>query len=140
MANEENLIPKTSDQSREEAKRNGRKGGIASGKVRRNKKEAKELALMLLSLPVSNKKIKSNLDKLQIKDADQSNRMAVLARFLTDALNGNTKSGELLFKLTGEMVEKQEITGNNGERLIPTQPFIMADEDIEEMKKRLADD
>lgn len=140
MANEENLIPKTSDQSREEAKRNGRKGGIASGKVRRNKKEAKELALMLLSLPVSSKKIKSNLDKLQIKDADQSNRMAVLARFLTDALNGNTKSGELLFKLTGEMVEKQEITGNNGERLIPTQPFIMADEDIEEMKKRLADD
>lgn len=138
--NDKNLIPKTSDQSREEAKRNGRKGGIASGKVRRNKKEAKELALMLLSLPVSNKKIKSNLDKLQIKDADQSNRMAVLARFLTDALNGNTKSGELLFKLTGEMVEKQEITGNNGERLIPTQPFIMADEDIEEMKKRLADD
>lgn len=138
--NDKNLIPKTSDQSREEAKRNGRKGGIASGKVRRNKKEAKELALMLLSLPVSSKKIKSNLDKLQIKDADQSNRMAVLARFLTDALNGNTKSGELLFKLTGEMVEKQEITGNNGERLIPTQPFIMADEDIEEMKKRLADD
>ena len=86
MANEENLIPKTSDQSREEAKRNGRKGGIASGKVRRNKKEAKELALMLLSLPVSSKKIKSNLDKLQIKDADQSNRMAVLARFLIDAL------------------------------------------------------
>ncbi len=139
MANEENLIP-NSKRTPSELRETCRKGGIASGKVRRNKKEAKELALMLLSLPVSSKKIKSNLDKLQIKDADQSNRMAVLARFLTDALNGNTKSGELLFKLTGEMVEKQEITGNNGERLIPTQPFIMADEDIEEMKKRLADD
>lgn len=139
MANDENLIP-NSKRAPSELREICRKGGIASGKSRKNKKEAKELALMLLSLPVSNKKIKANLDKLQIKDTDQSNRMAVLARFLTDALNGNTKSGELLFKLTGEMVEKQEITGNNGERLIPTQPFIMADEDIEEMKKRLADD
>ena len=38
MANEKNLNPFTSDQSREEAKKNGRKGGIASGKAKRKKK------------------------------------------------------------------------------------------------------
>ena len=38
MANEENLKPFTSNQSREEAVRNGQKGGIASGYSRRQKK------------------------------------------------------------------------------------------------------
>ena len=35
MANEQNLVPFTSDQSHEEAVANGRKGGIESGKTRR---------------------------------------------------------------------------------------------------------
>ena len=38
MANEENLKPFTSDQSREKAVSNGRMGGIASGKSKREKK------------------------------------------------------------------------------------------------------
>lgn len=38
MANEQNLVPFTSEQSHEEAVKNGRKGGIASGEARRNKK------------------------------------------------------------------------------------------------------
>ena len=70
--NYKNLKPKTSEQSQEEAKRNGRKGGIASGKARRNKKEAKELALMLLSRLVSNKKIKSNLELMSDQQSNYS--------------------------------------------------------------------
>ena len=38
MANEQNLVPFTSEQSHEEAVKNGHKGGIASGEARRNKK------------------------------------------------------------------------------------------------------
>ena len=38
MANEKNLLPFTSEQSHEKAVENGRKGGIASGEARRNKK------------------------------------------------------------------------------------------------------
>ena len=45
MANEQNLIPFTSDQSREEAKKNGQKGGIASGKARRERKLLKDYIL-----------------------------------------------------------------------------------------------
>ena len=42
MANEQNLIHFTSNQNREEAKKNGSKGGRKSGEVRRQKKAMKE--------------------------------------------------------------------------------------------------
>lgn len=42
MPNIENLKPFTSDQNREEAKKNGQKGGIASGKARREQKIFKQ--------------------------------------------------------------------------------------------------
>ena len=49
MANrEDNLIPFTSEQNREEAAKNGRKGGIASGKARREKAIMKATLEMLL--------------------------------------------------------------------------------------------
>lgn len=45
MANEQNLKPFTSNQSREEAVKNGRKGGIRSGEVRRENKLIKDRIL-----------------------------------------------------------------------------------------------
>lgn len=46
MANEQNLKPPfTSDQSREEAAKNGRKGGIASGAARREKATLRSVLL-----------------------------------------------------------------------------------------------
>ena len=52
---EDNLIPFTSEQSREEAKKNGIKGGKASGEARRKKKSMRELAKIVNSLPLSPK-------------------------------------------------------------------------------------
>ena len=43
MAREDNLVPFTSDQSRVEAVKNGKKGGIASGKARREKADFKKM-------------------------------------------------------------------------------------------------
>ena len=48
MANEQNLIPFTSDQDREEARKNGKKGGKASGEARRKKKTFKNLSSSFL--------------------------------------------------------------------------------------------
>lgn len=48
MANEQNLIPFSSDQSRDEAAKNGRKGGKKSGETRRKRKALKEQLLLLL--------------------------------------------------------------------------------------------
>lgn len=48
MANEKNLKPFTSEQSREKAVENGRKGGIESGKAKRKRKSLREQLEMLL--------------------------------------------------------------------------------------------
>lgn len=57
MANINNLIPFTSEQSREEAEKNGKKGGIASGEARRRKKTLKEELITLLETNDNNNKI-----------------------------------------------------------------------------------
>jgi hypothetical protein len=48
VANEQNLVPFTSEQSHEEAVKNGRKGGIASGEARRNRKMLRDCLDYLL--------------------------------------------------------------------------------------------
>lgn len=48
LANEKNLKPFTSEQSREKAVENGRKGGIESGKAKRKRKSLREQLEMLL--------------------------------------------------------------------------------------------
>ena len=45
MANEQNLKPFTSEQSREEAVKNGRKGGIRSGEAKRERRLLKDAIL-----------------------------------------------------------------------------------------------
>ena len=49
---EKNLKPFTADQSHEEAVKNGKKGGVASGRARREKKTTRQIAEMLDSLAV----------------------------------------------------------------------------------------
>lgn len=54
MANEENLKPFTSEQNREEAAKNGRKGGKASGVARRKRKAMREAFEELLNRKYTN--------------------------------------------------------------------------------------
>ena len=56
MANEQNLKPFTSDQNREEAAKNGRKGGVASGKARREKADLKKMAQLWFESDVAKDK------------------------------------------------------------------------------------
>ena len=48
MANEQNLTPFTSEQSREEAVKNGKKGGVNSGKARKRKADLRRMAQEVL--------------------------------------------------------------------------------------------
>ena len=93
---EDNLHPFTSDQSREEAAKNGSKGGIASGEARRQKKNLR-LALELL------------LEK-DFKDKDGkivSGAEAITAKLFQQAMNGNVKAFETLRDTVGQKpVEK----------------------------------
>lgn len=54
---DENLKPFTSEQSREEAEKNGKKGGIASGKARRQKKALRETMEEMLKVALKDERL-----------------------------------------------------------------------------------
>ncbi len=82
MANEQNLKPFTTEQSREEARKNGKKGGIASGEARRKRKTLKEELLLLLA------------------KGDTQKKMSVA--MIQKAMNGDTKAFEVIRDSIGE--------------------------------------
>ena len=96
MANEQNLVPFTSEQNREEAAKNGAKGGVASGAARRARKTLREELLALLAEPVTDKKGNS-----------RPAQTAMSASLLRQAMTGNTKAFEIIRDTIGEKpVEK----------------------------------
>lgn len=97
MANKQNLTPFTSEQSREEAAKNGRAGGIASGQARREKKELRQMLEMLLD--------KEYTDKKTGKTA--TGREAITTALIGQAMKGNVKAFETIRDSIGEKpVEK----------------------------------
>lgn len=111
MANEENLTHFTSDQSREEAVRNGKKGGIASGKARRKKKEMREELIAILEEKITDSKGK----KVKIQ------RSILLAQ-VKEALKGKTKAAEFIRDTIGEKpADKQEIVNTQPQIIVASQ-------------------
>ena len=102
MANEQNLTPFTSNQSREEAVRNGAKGGKASGEARRAKKTMREYAELLLSLPVNDVKKKNKLAKMGVPAEDMDNKLAVVAALMMEAQAGYVPAAKELRSIIGE--------------------------------------
>lgn len=95
--------------SPDEARMNGRKGGIASGKARREKKSAREYAIAALEAVTTNKDGK----KIVIKDAMIQK---LIARAITDT---DLNSIKYLLELIGEAPsQKIEVTGKDGKDLI----------------------
>lgn len=89
MANLQNLKPFTSDQSHEEAVKNGRKGGIASGKARAMRKTFEQA-------------INDELTDETMKQLIKS--------MISSAKKGNTKAFEILRDTVGEKpIDKKEI-------------------------------
>lgn len=76
MPNEQNLKPFTSDQSREKAAENGRKGGIASGEAKRRRKTLKEELLLMLE----NEDVQRSVAAALINEATEGNNAGSVAR------------------------------------------------------------
>ena len=104
MANEQNLIPFTSEQSREEAKKNGKKGGQKSGEIRRQRKAMKEQFEMLLSLPFKQKKQLDFMKDLGIKEDEIDNQMALIVAMYGKALKGDVQA----FNTIREVVQDEK--------------------------------
>ena len=121
MANEENLIPFTSEQSREEAKINGQKGGIASGEARRAKKTMKAMLDYLLDKEIENSKTGEMV----------TCREAMLSAMVKKAIKGDVKACQFVRDTSGEApITKTELTGKNGTPLVRT-VFVTQEEDKE---------
>lgn len=113
MANEKNLIPFTSNQNREEAKKNGRKGGINSGKVRRKRKAMKKQAELLLSLPFNltdknGNELKKVLEKLGINEENTDNQMAMIVALWRTALGNGRNQVTAVQELRDIIGDKEE--------------------------------
>ena len=97
MANEKNLKPFTSDQSREEAKTNGAKGGVASGIARKKKRALKNTIEMIMRLGVD-ANTQAILTQLGVPDEDQSVQTAIVVAQAMKAMRGDTKAADYLGK------------------------------------------
>lgn len=121
MANNEKNIEPHKIQSTEEAREKGRKGGIASGKARREKKTAREYAIAVLEGYVKDKDI-------TIKDAMMQK---LIQRAITDT---DLNAIKYILELIGESpAQRIEVTGKDGKDL--NQPNISKSEARELIKE-----
>lgn len=101
----DNLAPFTSDQSREEAVKNGRKGGIASGEARRRKKDLKKIMKRLME----QKPTPENQEFLRdagVSEDDMSNYAMVAVGALLKAASGDVGAMRFIADMTGTMSDR----------------------------------
>lgn len=96
MANEQNLIP-ANKRSKSEARENGSKGGIASGKARRKKANLRKAFETILQAEVASPNVKKQLEELGF---DSTNEMALAMVMMQKAMKGNVRAFEQISRLT----------------------------------------
>lgn len=96
LANEENLIP-GNKRSKSELREITRKGGIASGKARRRKKELKTIIEQALNSVIPNEKAQKKLESLGFDPTFQS---AIALKVVEQAVGGNLRAVELIASIS----------------------------------------
>ncbi|CAM3387486.1 Phage protein [Streptococcus pluranimalium] len=99
MANDHNLIP-INQRTKSEAREISRKGGLASGKVRRQRADLKRAFETLLSSEVNNEQMRDLLIGLGYAP---TNEIALALVVLQKALNGDVKA----FSKIQEVMDKE---------------------------------
>ena len=107
MANK-NLIP-FSERSKEEAREYGRKGGIESGKARREKARLKKAAEQFINMPITDEETRKLFLEMGFNEEELINSLQlVYGLFQAAAEKGNVEAFREIKKLIGE-----EDTPNN---------------------------
>lgn len=126
--NKDNLI-NINDLSEEQRREQGRKGGLASVESRKEKRKFKELLELALSTQVTNS-----------RTGEKATRKEVAAITLADkCAKGDLKAIRLVAALTGEMINKQEVTGKDGKDLISGLSSEEIDGRIQELLTKMKD-
>ena len=105
----ENLIP-FNERTEEEQRKIQRKGGIASGKARREKADLKKKVNQILEMDVFSPQLKEALEE---KGLNATNQTAIATVLLQKALKGDIRAIELLAKMncnegTKDNLDKKE--------------------------------
>ena len=108
MANEDNLLrgnPETQFKSGRMAVENGRKGGIASAKAKREKKALKDTLEELLAMPIKDGK-SADIDKIKsiagIKGKNITMQEAIMVAMLNKAAKGDVRAAEYVRDTIGQ--------------------------------------
>lgn len=96
----------TSDQNRTEAARNGEKGGKASGRSRRRKRQFRDELEMLLPLTDKGKDGQPIINPLT--GSKQTVQQSITMQLLLKARKGDVKAAKLILDTLGELVLKEE--------------------------------
>ena len=98
----DNLKVPTSEQARE----NGRKGGIRSAQVKKEKKRATEAANIMMSMPIVGKS-HDKLIELGLQEEDLTNQWPlIIAGLIKKAAQGDVKAINKLLELNEEQTSK----------------------------------
>ena len=100
--NESNLIPFTSEQSREEAEKNGRKGGKKSGEVRRRKKSMKSVLSAMLNADVVSDEIYNSAAEMGVDVMEMTYQAAIIAALIKKAASGDVAAVREIRSIIGE--------------------------------------
>ena len=103
MANTDNLQPV---QSESESREKGRKGGVASGKSRRRKRQFRDELEMLLPLTDKGKDGQPIINPLTGRK--QTVQQSITMQLLLKARKGDVKAAKLILDTLGELVLKEE--------------------------------
>ena len=110
----ENLIVPSS----EEARKNGRKGGIASGKARREKRDRKQRAAELFDLTMQGAGVEKIKKFFNINDDLTAYETMVLSCFMKAMQKGDANALEKLLKISGEQfTELLDVSVGKSEKL-----------------------
>lgn len=126
--NDENLKPV---RTKSEARERGRKGGIASGKARRDKRTWKQVVDDLASRIIIDKD--GNIALSPITGKPMSIREGINTKLLQQALQGNLKAIGMLFDISGEKTVNNQLTGKDGKDLFAT----MTEEELQQKKEEM---
>ena len=132
MANEKNLKPVRTES---EARELGRKGGIASGKKRREQKLLKDTLLELLTLPATKSTPKDISDAAALSELKSGLTVQeeIAVALVKKAKNGDLRAIELLRDTIGQKPVDKQIT-----QTIQTDPLDDESEEVlQAMKEQL---
>ena len=102
--NEKNLIP-NSKRSPSEVRKNGRKGGIKSGEVRREQKTYRDMAKAMLSATITDENILNELKSYGLSETDV--KAYTLLGMIKASGNGSHNAFDRLMELIGEKEQNQ---------------------------------